>query len=147
MPTKTPFQVTLFKNGRILIAYGELALLDTQVGSGALVSQGAHLHRSAVVGVAPGGGGELQLLDFTADLPVATTTTALLERFNQFPVLDDQAVAQAFYSRFADVYDQLIVWLDFSFAGLSYALMPSNAVQGIGRDLHDLSAAYVAMAI
>ncbi len=69
------FQVTLFKNGRILIAYGELALLDTQVGSGALVSQGAHLHRSAVVGVAPGGGGELQLLDFTADLPVATTTT------------------------------------------------------------------------
>ena len=136
------FQVTLFKNGRILIAYGELALLDTQVGSGALVSQGAHLHRSAVVGVAPGGGGELQLLDFTADLPVATTTTALLERFNQFPVLDDQAVAQAFYSRFADVYDQLIVWLDFSFAGLSYALMPSNAVQGIGRDLHDLSAAY-----
>lgn len=50
-----------------------------------------------------------------ADLPIATTTTALLERFHQAQVLDDQAVAQAFYSRFADVYDQLIVWLDFPF--------------------------------
>ncbi len=134
------FQVTLFKNGRILIAYGELALLDSNSGSNNL------LHRSAVVGVAPGGGSELQLLDFTADLPVATTTGALLERFSQFRILDDQAIAQAFYSRFADVYDQLIVWLDFPFAGgfffPAYALMPSNAVQGIGRDRHDLSAAY-----
>ncbi len=147
------FQVTLFKSGRILIAYGELGLLPPAGGR-----EPRSGHRSAVVGVAPGGGGELELLDYTADLPVATTNRALLERFNRSPVLDDQAVAQAFYSRFADVYDQLIVWLDFPFVGggqievgallvapfyfPGYALMPSNPVQGIGRDLYDLSAAY-----
>ena len=149
-PNENTFQVTLFKNGRILIAYGELALVSPGV------LEPSFGHRSAVVGVAPGGGGELELLDYTADLPIATTTTALLERFNLNPVLDDQAVAQAFYSRFADVYDQLIVWLDFPFAGSGqisgnmwmpfyfpgYALMPSNPVQGIGRDLYDFSAAY-----
>ena len=128
------FQVTLFKNGRILITYGELAVLRSLDG---------WRYTSAVVGVAPGGGGELELLDYTADLPVATTTRALLERFsNGDDILDDQAVAQAFYSRFADVYDQLIVWLDFSYRDDSYALMPSNAAQGIGRNLHDHSAAY-----
>ncbi len=134
-PNQNTFQVTLFKNGRILIAYGELALMSP--GSIAVTQ-----HRSAVVGVAPGGGGELELLDFTADLPVATTTAALLERFNKSPVLDDQAVAQAFYRRFADVYDQLIVWLDFEWNTPVHALLPSNSVQGIGRQLYDHSVAY-----
>ena len=120
-------QVTLFKSGRILIAYGELGAQD------------------AVVGVAPGGGGELELLDYTADLPAATATAALIERFSNSEQVDDQAIAQTFFRRFADVYDHLIVWLDFDVdleGAFAFELTVRNRVRGIGVDLYDSSAGY-----
>lgn len=122
------FQVTLFKNGNVTFAYGGLD------------------GKEAVVGVAPGDGGKLQLLDYTADLPTANTTGALAERFGTDRDLDEVAIANAFFQQFADDYDHLIVWLDFSLrlggGAFAYEFSPKNEVRGIGLPVYDDTASF-----
>jgi hypothetical protein len=120
--------VTLFKNGNIAFAYGSLD------------------GKEAVVGVAPGDGGRLQLLDYTADLPTVSTTGALAERFGTDRNLDEVAIANAFFQSFADTYDHLIVWLDFSVrlggGAFAYEFSPRNDIRGIGLPIYDESVSF-----
>ena len=48
-----------------------------------------------MVGVAPGGGGKVQLVDYTADLPTGVIKAAIAERFADEPRVDDLAIAKA----------------------------------------------------
>jgi hypothetical protein len=120
-------QLTLFKNGRITIVWGEIGTLE------------------AVVGVSPGGGAGAQLVDMTAGLPSPTVKKgAIAERFRQGQEVDDFAVGQAFFREFADDYDILIVWLGFnqSLGGaFAYEFTVKNEIEGIGAGVFDISQA------
>ena len=119
------FQAVLYANGRIAFAFGRL---DAQ---------------RAVVGVAPGGCGQVRLLDYTAALPTGILKTGIAERFATQRSLDHLAIAQAFFREFADTYDHLIVFLDFrqSLGGaFAFEMTVKNDVGGIGVPVYDASA-------
>jgi hypothetical protein len=120
------FQVTILKNGNVSFAYGEIS------------------GRSAIAGVSPGFGGRLELVDYETELPTPAFTTALAEIFDTQRQLDDLAIANAFFTEFADDYDHLIVWLDFSFnlggGAFAYEFTLKNEIRGIGVEVFDASA-------
>lgn len=121
---RNTFQLTLFKNGRIQMSYGDL---DAQ---------------AAVVGVSPGGGSLLELLDYSADLPHGPDDAALAERFSLEQEVDDVAVARTFLEHFADDYEHLIVWLDFPQSlgqAFAFEFNVKNEVRGIGLAAFDFS--------
>lgn len=116
------FQVVLYPNGRITFAFGRLAAQE------------------AVVGVAPGGGGAVELLDYTASLPSGVLKTGIAERFVTTPFFDHLAVAKAFLREFADDYDHVIVFLDFEQSlgsGFAFEFTVKNDVQGLGVPVFD----------
>jgi hypothetical protein len=120
------FQIALYSGGRITFTYGDLADIES------------------VSGISPGGGARAWLVDLTGDLPAGTLTTAVGERFVKTRQIDDLAIARAFFNEFADVYDHLIVWLDFpqSLGGaFAYEFPMKNEVKGIGLPVFDQSAA------
>jgi hypothetical protein len=123
--TRNTFQAVLYPNGRITFAFGQLGT------------------RVAVVGVAPGGGSPVQLLDYTGELPAVALKTAIAERFVATQFLDDLATAQAFHREFADDYDHLVVFLDFPHVldgAFAYEFTIKNEIQGIGNNVFDGSA-------
>jgi hypothetical protein len=116
------FQVTLFKNGRITVAFGDL---DAQEG---------------VVGVSPGGSDLLDLLDLSTELPVARRNNAIAERFGLSVQIDDFGVVRTFLDNFRDDYDIVLIFADFDVDlgdAFAYSLTLRNDVSGIGRDLYD----------
>jgi len=119
------FQAVLYANGRITFAFGRL---DGQ---------------EAMVGIAPGNGGQVQLVDYTADLPTGALKTGIAERFATERAVDNLAIAKAFFREFADDYDHLIVFLDFpqSFGNaFAFEFTVKNEIRGIGLDVVDASA-------
>ncbi len=124
-PNRNTVQAVLYPNGRVTFAYGALAAQE------------------AIVGVAPGRGGDVRLLDLTAALPTGPLKTAIAERFAASRELDDLGIARAFFREFADVYDHLIVFLDFpqSLGGaFAFEVTVKNEIRGIGIPLFDASA-------
>jgi hypothetical protein len=122
---RNTFQLVLYPNGRITFAFGRL---DS---------------REAVVGTSPGGGGSVQVIDHTADLPTGVLKTAIAERFVSSQSVDDLAVAQTFFREFADDYDHLFVFLDFPQlldGAFAYELTIKNEIQGIGAGIFDQTA-------
>ncbi|HEX7185765.1 MAG TPA: hypothetical protein VF756_28330 [Thermoanaerobaculia bacterium] len=122
---RNTFQAVLYPNGRITFAFGELSA------------------REAVVGVAPGGGGQVQLLDYRANLPTGVIRAGIAERFARTRSFDHLAVARAFFREFADIYDHLIVFLDFPQSlggGFAFELTVKNDIRGIGLGLFDHAA-------
>jgi hypothetical protein len=119
------FQAVLYPNGRITFAFGQIDA------------------REGVVGVAPGGGGDLQLIDYTQSLPSGVLKAAIAERFVASPSFDHFAVARAFFRELADDYDHLVVFLDFpqSLGGGAFAfeITVKNDIFGIGDDVFDFS--------
>lgn len=118
------FQAVLYPTGRITFAFGRL---DTVV---------------AVVGIAPGGGGDMQVLDYTESLPSGVLKAGIAERFAAERSVDDLGVARAFFREFADDYDHLIVFLDFPHSlgdAFAYELTIKNEIHGIGNDVFDSS--------
>ncbi len=118
-------QVVLYPNGRITFAFGRL---DSQV---------------AVVGVSPGGGSEVQLVDYTGELPAGALKASIAERFATTRSLDDLAIAKAFFREFADEYDHLIVFLDFPQilnGAFAYEFTVKNEIRGTGDEVYDGSA-------
>ena len=67
----------------------------------------------AVVGVAPGGGSGLDLVDLTSDLPLKRKGIAIAERFSRSIGVDEAGVAQTFINSFGDNFDQLVLFTDF----------------------------------
>ena len=123
---RNTFQAVLHSNGRITLTFGRL---DAQ---------------EAVVGVSPGTGGKVQLLDYTAGLPTGTINAAIAERFAERKDLDHLAIAQAFFREFADDYDHLVVFLDFAQAlggAFAFEFTVKNEIRGIGVNVFDGSAA------
>jgi hypothetical protein len=120
------FQVVLRPDGSVTFAFGAL---DAQ---------------EAIVGVGPGRGGDVQLVDYTAALPAGVVRTALAERFAAERSVDDFAIAKAFFREFADVHDHLIVFLDFPETlppgVFAFELTVKNEIRGIGEVLFDASA-------
>jgi hypothetical protein len=119
------FSVTLEKNGRITFAFDELEAEE------------------AVVGVAPGDGGAFKLVDYQSDLP-ASIKGAVAEQFATRSGIDDLAIANMFYSGFADDYDHLVVWLDFpqtllGGGAFAYEFGIKNEIRGIGQQIFDAS--------
>lgn len=123
LSNRNTFQAVLYPDGRITFAFGTLQA------------------RTAVVGLAPGSGGEVQLLDYTANLPSGIIKTGIAERFVTSRTFDHLAVARAFFREFADVYDHLIVFLDFqqSLGGGAFAFESTvkNDIRGIGLPIFD----------
>jgi hypothetical protein len=116
------FQVTLFKNGRVAVAFGDL---DAQEG---------------IVGVSPGGSDLLDLLDLSEEPPLARRDNAIAERFGLTVQIDDFGVARTFLDTFRDDYDILLMFADFDVDlgdAFAYSLTLRNDVSGIGRDLYD----------
>ncbi|MEE8138955.1 MAG: hypothetical protein V3T81_08835 [Thermoanaerobaculia bacterium] len=122
--TLNTVQVTLFPRGRIAMAYGELAA------------------KEGIVGTSPGDVAPVALIDFTSDLPFGPVGSAIAERFSLSPQVDDVAVAQVFFQHFRDIYDHLIVWVDFPVSledAFAFELTVKNDVRGIGLRLFDFS--------
>ncbi|MFL6292847.1 MAG: hypothetical protein ACJ759_18290 [Thermoanaerobaculia bacterium] len=123
---RNTFQVVLHSSGRITFAYGRL---DAQ---------------EAVVGVAPGTGGKVQLVDYTGELPAGAVGSAIAERFAAQRDIDHLAIAQAFFREFADEYDHLVVFLDFAQnlgGAFAFESTVKNEIKGLGIDVFDASAA------
>ena len=118
-------QVTLFKDGKVTVAFGEIQ------------------SREGIVGLAPGDGGLLRLADLNEELPLTLRPpTALAERFGTDRQLDDLAIANAFFQEFADDYDHLVVWLDFPLSlggAFAYEFGIKNEITGIGQPVFDQS--------
>ena len=116
-------QVTLFGNGKVNVAFGNVDAL------------------APIVGVAPFLTTDLFLLDYDQELPVTPRRTAIAERFTQFPEVDGFEAVRLFTENFADVYDSVFIWLDFPAltAGFAFEITLQNEIQGIGQDVFDFS--------
>lgn len=121
------FQVTLFDDGRIGIAYKKIK------------------SRAALVGLAPGGAPEeAEPIDFS-DPPTEVLTSAFYETFSKQKRLDLPQLTRAFYSEHPDQFDTLFVWTDFPFdngLGVARAFNVRNDIRGIGLRLFDRSETY-----
>ena len=130
---KNTFEVTLFPDGRISFAYDPVNLTSVLI-------EGA-------VGIAAGGGVEgLQTADLSqvAGVPFSTS---IGESFRSETNIDLSAVAQAFYSKFGDDYQQLVVYTNRSYiprsqGAFAYEITIKNAITGIGASVENDSAAY-----
>ncbi len=122
--TLNTIQLTLFRRGRILVTYGDLAAQE------------------GIVGTSPGNVAPVDLIDFNQDLPFGPASSAIAERFSTSPGVDDFAVAQVFFEHFRDAYVHLIVWLNFAVdldGAFAFELTVNNEVQGIGLPTFDFS--------
>jgi hypothetical protein len=122
------FQVTLYPNGRITMAYENVA---ASVG---------------IVGVSPGGPGLVDLLDLTQSLPTRATDNAIAEEFRVDSGIDDMAAAAAVLSAVRDEYDIIVLFADFPVDlgnALAYHSPVKNTIQGIAPfGSYDLSRQY-----
>lgn len=130
---KNTFELTLFPDGRISFAYDKTNLtLGLEEGA---------------VGIAAGGSAEGLV---TTDLSHAAGVSfprSVGESFRLESGIDLTAVARAFYSRFGDDYQQLIVYTNRNYiprsqGAFAYEFTVRNAVSGIGGSLSDNGAEY-----
>ena len=125
---KNTFQITLWSDGRIDFVYGTVtAAID-----------------EAAVGTAPGGGGALTAVDFSAAANVSGGG-ALVEGFRGEDALDTVAVARKFYLSHSDDYQQLVIYTSrrlVSSNTFSFEQTVKNPDQGIGAAVADLSREY-----
>lgn len=118
------FQVTLTRDGGIHFAYQTEHTLE------------------ALIGISPGRGTKLDLLDYNTELPATTRKVAVAERFSHLAYVDEARIGQAFFAHFADIYDHLLVFADFPVdlgGGFSYEVSAQNEVKGLGLDTFDYS--------
>ncbi len=97
--------------------------------------------RTGIVGVSPGGlddGFQVNLVDYSDNLPLEGTTGAIAEVFVDLPTVNLQNVAREFYRSHNDDFDSLILFTNFEsnldFVGvLAFAINVQNDVLGIGN--------------
>ncbi len=97
--------------------------------------------RTGIVGVSPGGvddAFQVNLVDYSDNLPLEGTTGAIAEAFVDLPTVNLQNVAREFYRSHNDDFDSLILFTNFEsnldFVGvLAFAINVQNDVLGIGN--------------
>ena len=97
--------------------------------------------RTGIVGVSPGGlddAFQVNLVDYSDDLPIEGTTGAIAEVFVDLPTVNLQNVAREFYRTHNDDFDSLILFTNFEsnldlVGVLAFAINVQNDVLGIGN--------------
>ena len=97
--------------------------------------------RTGIVGVSPGGlddAFQVNLVDYSDDLPLEGTTGAIAEVFVDLPTVNLQNVAREFYRTHSDDFDSLILFTNFEsnldlVGVLAFAINVQNDVLGIGN--------------
>ncbi len=128
------FQVTLLKKGHVEFRFGEL---DSATG---------------IIGISPGGGASVELLDFSKEAPAKLPQQAIAEVFGAEELVDESLLAKVFYDHYPDDVQQLALFYDFPLLllggqAVAYHFTVKNSVRGIGykhrspRELFDNSAA------
>lgn len=118
------FQITVFKSGKIIVAFGDVEA------------------PGSIVGVSPGQGTSANVVDFSEDLPVAPTSLAILERYSEANLVNEFGVAETFFENFRDIYDHVIIWLDFPAdlgGGFAFEINIKNQIEGIGLGQFDFT--------
>jgi hypothetical protein len=122
------FQVEIASNGLVKFRFG--ANLEEKNG---------------LVGVFPGSGSPLNLIDWSEDIG-SSYTGAIAENFADTVTVDEAGLANIFFDHYSDVYSHLIMFEDFpySLGGLTiaYEYSPKNQIRGIGQELYDSSSTY-----
>jgi uncharacterized protein (TIGR03437 family) len=117
------FQVRLYSNGRIEMAYESAVPAES------------------VVGIAPGQfQGSLSLVKFR-DPGTTDYTGALLERFQSEFLIDMSLTAQRFFETHDDAYDFLAIYNNMNVTadgGVAFSISYKNAVTGINQIVNDL---------
>ncbi len=128
------FQVTLFKKGHVEFRFRDL---DAQ---------------TAIIGISPGGGAAVELVDFSKEAPATLPELAIAEVFGTAETVDETLLSKIFYDHYPDDVQQLVLFYDFPLqllGGLTvaYHFTIKNDVKGIGyknrgsRELFDNSGA------
>ena len=97
--------------------------------------------RTGIVGVSPGGlddAFQVNLVDYSDDLPVEGTIGAIAEVFVDLPTVNLQNVAREFYRTHGDDFDSLVLFTNFEsnldlVGVLAFAINVQNDVLGIGN--------------
>jgi len=132
IPDKNTFEVKLFADGRISFSYGA-SLTSTMA--------------EAAAGIAAGGGPEgLETTDLS-NAAAVSFSGAVAESFRSETSLDLTAVARAFYTRFGDDYQQLIVYTNRSYiprsqSAFAFENTVRNSIAGIGTNRVDDGASF-----
>ena len=134
--TITWFNVDAFSGGGMITM--QVVLFDTGVID--IVFEESQV-RTGVVGVSPGGinnAFQVNLVDYSDDLPLEGTTGAIAEVFVDLPTVNLQNVAREFYRTHSDDFDSLILFTNFEsnldeVGILAFAISVQNDVLGIGN--------------
>ncbi len=121
------FQVTLYPNGRVTMAYGGV---DANVG---------------IIGVSPGGPGTINLVDISGLGSTGAKTDAIAEQFREVSEIDDMAAAAAALTAVKDEYDVVVLFADFPIdlgGAFAYNAAVQNEIRGIGGGIYNFSNLY-----
>jgi hypothetical protein len=130
------FQIVLYATGEITLSYNTTGTLSQANGF------------AIAVGIHPGGEPELDLIDYSADLPfVGGNLRAIYEEFVVLPNprVKEAALINAFYDAgFPDEFFQIVFFTNFiqTMAGFANELNIKNDIQGIGLGIFDASATW-----
>jgi hypothetical protein len=125
---RNTFQVSLYADGRVEIAYGTVT---------AAIDEG-------VVGIAPGGSAA-GLTPVDCSTAAGQAGVALSDSLRASDALDLVAVARKFYLDHPDEYDQLVIFTNrrmVETGTFAFEQTVQNEIQGIGSGVFDLSDAY-----
>ncbi len=122
-----------------------------QVGSGdpntfsVILSRKGHLEfkfgeitqDEGIVGISPGGGGAVRLLDLSEDVPITVPEQAIAEVFGSERTVDETFLAQTYYQHYPDDVQQIALFYDFPLqllggGAVAYHFTTKNDVKGIG---------------
>ncbi|MCI0452587.1 MAG: T9SS type A sorting domain-containing protein [Candidatus Latescibacteria bacterium] len=129
------FQIVLFPSGNFTLTYNGM---QTTLPSNA---------NPIVVGYHPGGTPPFEVLSYSADVPYTSGAgAAVYEEYYSFgyPLVNEVALFQRFYSQFPDEFFQLVYFTNFiqTMSGFANELNIKNDVTGLGLDIFDSSAQY-----
>lgn len=124
---RNTFQIAIARNGKVTYSYGEMESPE------------------GIVGLSPGGGSPLTLVDYSEQLPAPVVVGAIAESFSNQVSIDETAIAKVFLENFADRYMTLVVFTDFpllllgSPTTVAYEQTVKNDIRGIGESVFDVA--------
>lgn len=129
------FQVVFYNTGTITLTFNGVPIATQANGL------------PIAVGLHPGGGPTLDLLDFTVDLPFAGPSAhGIYEEFLVLtnPKVNEVALTKEFYNNFPDDFFQIVFFTNWAqtMGGFANEVNIKNNIQGIGLGIFDNSATW-----